>query len=54
MIALALIAAVMIFLWMKNKQDNRAIDRHNRMIEKQEELLEMLRNKNEKKETNEN
>lgn len=41
-----LIIAMLIFLWLKNKQENRSIERHNRIQEKQEELLEMLRKKN--------
>ena len=41
------IIAVAIFLWLKNKQENRSIEKHNRMLEKQEVLLEMLRKKSE-------
>jgi len=52
-ILLIFIIAVVIFIWMKNKQDNRNIDRHNRMVDKQEELLRMLKEK-EKNETDEN
>ncbi len=39
------LVAILIFIWLKNKQYNRHADRHNRMVDKQEELLEMLRNK---------
>jgi len=52
-ILLIFIIAVVIFIWMKNKQDNRSIDRHNRMVEKQEELLRIL-NEKDKKEADEN
>jgi len=54
MVGVCLIAAIMIFLWMKNIQDNRAVDRHNRMVEKQEELLEMLQKNNDKKQEDDN
>ncbi len=46
MVGLGLIVAVMIFLWLKNKQENRAIDRHNRIAEKQEELMKKIKEKN--------
>lgn len=46
MLGLGLIVAVMIFLWLKNKQENRAIDRHNRIAEKQEELMKKIKEKN--------
>jgi len=42
---LILIIAIAIFLYLKNKQENRAIDRRNRLAEKQDELIEMLKNK---------
>jgi hypothetical protein len=45
-VGLGVIAAVIIFLWLKNKQENRSIDRKNRLAEKQDELIEMLREKN--------
>ncbi|HOZ80147.1 MAG TPA: hypothetical protein PLY34_19285 [Ferruginibacter sp.] len=41
------IIALAIFLYFKNQQYNRAVDRHNRLAEKQEELIEMLRKNNE-------
>jgi len=41
------ILALGIFLYLKNKQENRRIDHHNRLAEKQEALMEMLRKKNE-------
>lgn len=40
------ILAMIIFLWLKNKHDNRNIERHNRLVEKREALLEMLRKQN--------
>lgn len=40
------IVSVALFLYLKNKQENRSIDRHNRLIEKQEELMNMLKEKN--------
>ena len=52
-ILLIFVIAVIIFIWLKNKQDNRSIDRHNRMVDKQEELLRMLKEKD-KKEADEN
>jgi hypothetical protein len=51
MVGVILIVAIMIFFWLKNKQYNRSVDRHNRMVEKQEELLQLLK---EKKEDNKN
>jgi nitrogen fixation-related uncharacterized protein len=39
------VVAVLVFIWLKNKQYNRNVDRHNRIADKQEELLEMLRPK---------
>jgi hypothetical protein len=47
MIYIAVFVAIGIFIYFKNKQDNRAIDRRNRLAEKQEELMEMLQKKNE-------
>ncbi|HMO62872.1 MAG TPA: hypothetical protein PKC39_11110 [Ferruginibacter sp.] len=44
---ICIILAIAVFAWMKNKNDNRRIERHNRMLEKQQELLERLKNKNE-------
>jgi uncharacterized protein YxeA len=44
------IIALAIFLYLKNKQENRSIDRHNRLLEKQEELMKNLRTKNEQEE----
>ncbi len=41
------IVALTIFLYFKNRQYNRSVDRHNRLAEKQEALMEMLRKKNE-------
>ncbi len=42
------IIAIIIFIWLKNKQYNRRVDRHNRMIDKQEELLQLLKDKKNK------
>ncbi len=39
--------AIFIFIILKNKTANRQIDRRNRLLEKQEELIEMLKAKNE-------
>lgn len=41
------VIAVFVFIWLKNKQWNRSIDRHNRMVDKQEELLQLLKDKKE-------
>lgn len=40
------IIAFAILLYFKNKVDNRRIDRINRLAEKQEELIELLKEKN--------
>lgn len=47
MLVIGIIAAFITFLVFKNKQANRMIDRRNRMAEKQDELIEMLRKQNE-------
>lgn len=39
------VVAVLVFVWLKNKQYNRNVDRHNRMVDKQEELLQLLKDK---------
>lgn len=49
MVGISIIVAITIFLVYKNKQENRMIDRRNRLLEKQEEIIEMLRTKNEEK-----
>jgi uncharacterized membrane protein len=41
------IIALAIFLYFKNRQYNRSVDRHNRLAEKQDQVMEMLRKKNE-------
>lgn len=46
------IVAIVIFIWLKNKQQNRNTDRHNRMVEKREELLQLLKEKKENNEQN--
>jgi hypothetical protein len=45
MLAILIIAlcALAVAAYFRNRQENRRIDRHNRMIDKQEELLESLR-----------
>ena len=48
LVGVIFVVAIIIFIYFKNKQANRAIDRRNRLAEKQEELIEMLKNKNEK------
>ncbi len=48
------IVAIIIFIWLKNKQQNRTIDRRNRMIDKQEELMQLLKDKKESDEQNTN
>jgi type II secretory pathway pseudopilin PulG len=47
LVIIIIILAIAVFAWMKNKSDNRRAERHNRMLEKQEELLELLKNKKE-------
>ncbi|WP_460554778.1 hypothetical protein [Ferruginibacter profundus] len=47
---MGIIAAFITFLFFKNKQENRAIDRRNRIAEKQEELVEQLRKNNSQQE----
>jgi hypothetical protein len=47
MIFIVAMVGIGILIYLKNKQENRAIDRRNRLAEKQEELIEMLRKKNE-------
>ncbi|MFN8251464.1 MAG: hypothetical protein U0V75_06240 [Ferruginibacter sp.] len=39
------IVAILIFLWLKNKQYNRTVERHNRMVDKQDEIIALIRNK---------
>jgi len=46
------IAAIITFLFFKNKQENRAIDRRNRLAEKQDELVQMLKDNNKKEDDN--
>ena len=40
------IIAIGVLIYFKNKVDNRRIDRSNRLAEKQEELIQMLKEKN--------
>lgn len=42
------IVATAVLIYLKNKVENRRIDRRNRLAEKQEELIEMLKQKNSK------
>ena len=46
MIFIAVIAVVTL-ICLRNRQENRAIDRRNRIAEKQEELIERLKKQNE-------
>lgn len=46
------IVAIIIFMWLKNKQYNRSVDRHHRMVDKQEELLQLLKDKKDSNEPN--
>lgn len=48
------VVAVLLFIWQKNKQYNRSVDRHNRMVEKQEELLQLIKDKKNDNEQNSN
>jgi hypothetical protein len=45
-IILVIILAVAAFVYLKNKQENRSIEHHNRLVEKQEALMKMLNEKN--------
>ncbi len=40
------IIAIVFLIYLKNKVENRRIDRVNRLAEKQEELIQMLKEKN--------
>jgi len=42
------IVATAVLIYFKNKVENRRIDRRNRLAGKQEELIEMLKQKNNK------
>ena len=42
------VIAIVVLLYFKNKVENRKIDRINRLVEKQEELIEILKEKNTK------
>ena len=42
------IIAIAVLLYFKNKVENRRIDRINRLAKKQEELIEILKEKNKK------
>ncbi|HSN60429.1 MAG TPA: hypothetical protein VLR49_05820 [Ferruginibacter sp.] len=44
-IFIAIIAAAF-FIYLNNKKENRSIDRKNRNIEKQDELIRLLKEKN--------
>jgi len=41
MIFIAAFVAIGIFVYLKNKQDNRVVDHRNKLAEKQEELIEL-------------
>jgi len=44
-IILIIILSVASFVYLKNKKENRSTERHNRLVEKQEELMKMLKEK---------
>jgi cbb3-type cytochrome oxidase subunit 3 len=48
------ILAIAFFIYLKNKQDNRTIERRNRLAEKQEELIQRLTSTKDKKENTDN
>jgi len=48
------IIGIAIFLYYKNKQENRRIERRNRLAEKQEELIRSLTSKKDTTDNNEN
>lgn len=52
LIILIIIVAVVMFIYLKNKQENRSIDRHNRLVEKQEELMRILKERNKTEDEN--
>ena len=43
MVWIGAFAAIITFLFFKNKQENRAIERRNRLIDKHNELIESLK-----------
>lgn len=53
LIGVLAIIAMLVYGWLNKKQYNRSVDRHNRMVDKQEELLQLLKDKKENTE-NEN
>jgi preprotein translocase subunit SecG len=42
-VAVIFLLTMMVFVYMKNKQENRRIERRERLREKQEELIESLK-----------
>ena len=52
MLIVIAIIAVGVILYFKNKVDNRKVDRHNRLVEKQEKLMEILKEKNTEEDKN--
>ena len=42
-VAIIFLLTMMVFAYMKNKQENRRIERRERLKEKQEELIESLK-----------
>lgn len=49
---LIIILSVILFVYLRNRQENMSIDRHNRLVEKQEELMKMLKEKSNKEDEN--
>ncbi|MFZ4770571.1 MAG: hypothetical protein ACOYLO_10360 [Ferruginibacter sp.] len=45
-IILTTIIATALFIYLKNKMENRSIDRQNKLAEKQEALFQLLKEKN--------
>lgn len=46
------IVAIVIFLYLKNDHDNRRAERHNRLVDRQEKLMRLLKEKTENNEQN--
>ena len=44
------IVAIVIFLYLKNDHNNRRAERHNRLVDRQEKLMSLLKEKTEKNE----
>lgn len=44
------IVAIVIFLYLKNDHNNRRAERHNRLVDRQEKLMSLIKEKTEKNE----